>query len=258
MMRTLRTAALLTLPALLLGLAACNQAAPPDNPEGTQKVLVGTNKSFEGANGLKITVLVVLPQEEESDLQALCFFKHKPGGDTLLLAIKDLDQDLLGGLITSLRNRGEFVGDELETLLITPPPGSIKAKKFLMVGMGDEKNLSVDVMQRVGTVVMREAVRLGAKRVAFGAAIKDQGNDQLNVGEVAGHVLKGAILAYDTEKRLQNEKLSQVALQEWIQEAGPTYFNDTVPGVEKYVKEANAEVMRRSQDPYMNRKPAPK
>jgi hypothetical protein len=224
--------------------------SPPAKP--------GESRAFEGANGLKITLRVVKPQDQESDVQMLCFFKHKEGADKLLYAIKDLDEQLLGGLLSNLRGRGEFMGNELETLVITPPKGSIKAKKLLMIGLGDEDKLSADTMQRVGAVAMREAMRLGARRCAFGAAIRDQGNDKLPVGDVAGRVLQGAVLAYDTEKRLQKEGLSEVALEEWVHEAGPEYFYDTAKGVEMYVAKANDEVKSRSQEPYSKLKPAPK
>jgi hypothetical protein len=39
----------------------------------------------------------------------------------------ELDKHL-GGVIASLRERGEFVGDEGETLLLLPPRDAIKAK----------------------------------------------------------------------------------------------------------------------------------
>jgi len=58
----------------------------------------------------------------------------------------ELDKKL-GGVIASLRERGEFVGDELETLLIIPPKDSIKAKALLLVGLGAEENLSLRVLE---------------------------------------------------------------------------------------------------------------
>jgi hypothetical protein len=51
--------------------------------------------------------------------------------------LKDLHR-----VISSLRNRGEFGGDALETLLIVPPAGTIKPKLLLLIGIGDESSLS--------------------------------------------------------------------------------------------------------------------
>jgi hypothetical protein len=237
-----RLAALLALLTVALaGLTATGWSAEPAKP--------GTERSVDGPEGLAIKVRVVLPQKQESDLQILCFFKHKKEGDKVLYAIKDFD-DLLGGLMTSLRNRGEFVGEALETIVITPPPGKISGKKLMLVGLGEEEKLSLELMQQIGTIAIREAARMGARRVAFGAAIRDQGNEKLPVGDVAGRVLTGVILAHDTEKRLQKEGYGFKELPvEWIQEAGPDYFADTVVGVDDYVKKAKAELKKRSSEP---------
>jgi Cytosol aminopeptidase family, N-terminal domain len=116
-------------------------------------------QSFQTANQLKVTVKEIAPYAQETELQIVSLFKHKTTGDTLLSAAAALDQDL-GGLITAVRDRGEFVGDEIETLLIVPPPNSIKPKLLLLIGLGDERNLSLDTMQRVGTIALREATRL--------------------------------------------------------------------------------------------------
>jgi hypothetical protein len=231
---------------VLAGLTGCGRA---DSPKPGKPAEPGTEHPVDGPDGLAIKVRVVLPQKQESDLQILCFFKHKKAGDTVLLAIKDLD-DLLGGLITNLRNRGEFVGEALETIVITPPPGKISGKKLMLIGLGDEEKLSLELMQEIGRIAIREAARMGAKRVAFGAALRDQDNAKLPVGDVAGSVLTGVILAHDTEKRLQKENFGFKELPtEWVQEAGPTYFADTIVGVDAYVKKAKEELKKRSSDP---------
>src|SRR5258706_8853509 len=79
----------------------------------------------------------------------------------------------LGGVIAALRERGEFVGDQLETILIAPPKNSIPAKALLLVGLGDENSLSLQLMEAVGRVSLREAARLGVTRVAFAPLIRD-------------------------------------------------------------------------------------
>ena len=118
------------------------------------------------------------PYDADVPLQVVCYFKHKAAGDTTLGAAVELDAKL-GGVIASLRNRGEFAGDELETLLLSPPEGTIKPKGLLLIGLGDEESLSLERMERVGRVALREASRLGAKRVAF--APLDPGPGQLEV-----------------------------------------------------------------------------
>ena len=201
----------------------------PAGRRGAPLAKRGDEKSFEGPHGLKVKVLVQVPQDQEVDLLFLCFFKHKEKGDTVLSTIEKFDERL-GGLIASLRNRGEFAGEELETILINPPPGSIKARRLMLIGLGEEDRLSLQTMRRIGTVALREAARLGVKTAAFGAAIRDQGNTKIPTGDVGREVMQGALLAYDTEKRLQKEGLGAgLALEEWILLAGPQYFHEVAP-----------------------------
>jgi hypothetical protein len=214
----------------------------------SEKANLGESKSFEGPHGLKITVRVMVPQEQECDLLYLCFFKHKEK-DTVVETIQKFD-DKLGGLIASLRNRGEFKGDALETILINPPAGSLKANKFMIIGWGDEAKLSHETMQGVGAVALREAARLRAKRIAFGAALRDQKNDKFDTGDVAEHVLQSALLAYDTEKRLEKEGLGAgLALEEFVYLAGPDFYHKVVPLAQKGVEAANAAIKLRPTEP---------
>ena len=62
-------------------------------------------KSFEVPHGMKVSVKMIGPYAQPADLQIICAFKHKAEGDTYLGAMKDLDTKL-GGLLSSLRNRG--------------------------------------------------------------------------------------------------------------------------------------------------------
>src|SRR3989442_3723349 len=85
-------------------------------------------------------------------LQIVCYFKYTPeGAKRMSGAPVELDKKL-GGVIAALRTRSEFVGDELETILITPPKNSIKAKSLLLVGLGPEESLSLTVLERFGRV----------------------------------------------------------------------------------------------------------
>src|SRR5262249_7436585 len=60
--------------------------------------------------GITLSVKMVGPYMEPADLQIICLFKHKSNGDTYQGAAKDTDKHL-GGMLSALRNRGEFVGD---------------------------------------------------------------------------------------------------------------------------------------------------
>jgi hypothetical protein len=136
-----------------------------------------------------------------------------------------------------------------------PPRGSIKARALLLVGLGEEASLSLERLERVGRVALREASRLGVRRVAFAPLIRDQGNSKFGAGDVEAAVVRGMLLAYDTERRLQEEHLARGwTLDAWEVEAGPAYFDDTVVGVKRAIAEAAAGVASRKSAPYILKK----
>src|SRR5712691_2928228 len=157
--------------------------------------------------GIIISVKMDGPYMEAADLQLICLFKHKPSGDIYQGAAKDTDEHL-HGLLSALRNRDEFVGELGETILFTPPSGSIPAKQFMVIGLGDEKDLSLDSLRVVGRIAAREAVRLEAKHVAWAPVIRDEGNTFLDVGEGDRAFIEQLLSSYDTEKRLQEQELA--------------------------------------------------
>jgi hypothetical protein len=202
---------------------------------------------LQAPGGLTIKVRIEGPYTADTPLQVVCYFKYSPeGAKRMSGAPVELDKRL-GGVISSLRERGEFVGDQLETILITPPKDSINAKALLLVGLGDENAVSLELMEAVGRVSLREAARLGATRAAFAPLIRDQGNSRFSAGDVETAIVRGMLLAYDTEARLQREGLSKdFTLVQWNVEAGPLYFDETVAGVRKGIEEAGKAISDRS------------
>jgi len=199
-------------------------------------------KAIEAPNKVKLRVRMEGPYTADVPLQVVCYFKYTPeGAKRMSGAPVELDKRL-GGVIGSLRERGEFGGDQLETILITPPKDSIEAKALLLVGLGDEDALSLNLLEGVG-------------RVAFAPLIRDQGNTKIGTGEVETAVVRGVLLAYDTEKRLQKEGLGKpFTLEEWWVEAGPAYFDETVAGVKKASAEAADLIKARGSKPYASGK----
>jgi cytosol aminopeptidase family protein len=212
-------------------------------------------KAFDAPNDLKIKVRMEGPYTADVPLQIVCYFKYTPEGVKRMSgAPVELDKKL-GGVIASLRTRGQFIGDELETILITPPKNSIKAKSLLLIGLGPEESLSLKVLERVGRVSLRQAAQAGVKRVAFAPLIRDQGNTKISAGDAEVAVVQAMLLAYDTEKRLQKEGLARpFTLDEWIVEAGPDYFDETVTAVEKATKQGAAALKERSQESFIHAK----
>jgi hypothetical protein len=212
-------------------------------------------KTLMGPDQLTITMRMEGPSTADTPLQVVCYFKHKPAGDKTMGAAVELDKDL-GGAITSLRKRGEFTGDALETLLLTPPAGTIKAKRLLLIGLGDEESLSLERMEQVGRVALREAAKLGVPRATFAPLLRDQGDSRYAAGEVARAVLRGVILAYDTDRRLQKEGLAkEFVLEQWAYEAGAKYFDETIAAAQRAIGETETAIAARSSEPYRSAKP---
>src|SRR3954463_7173835 len=142
------------LPVLILLAVLAGAARPADDKTEVKE------KSLDAPNGLTIKVRMEGPYTADVPLQVVCYFKYTPeGAKKMTGAPVELDKKL-GGVIASLRERGEFVGDEGETPLLIPPRDSIKAKALLLVGLGDEDALSFQVMERAGRVSLRAAAKL--------------------------------------------------------------------------------------------------
>ena len=228
---------LLVLAGVMPTLAADGNSAPAE-------------KTFIAPHGLKISIKVIGPYTEPADLQIICLFKHKPGGDTYQGAAKDTDEHL-HGILSALRNRGEFVGELGETFLFTPPSGSIPAKRFMVIGLGEEKDLSLDSLRVVGRIAAREAVRLNAKHVAWAPVIRDEGNTAIDVGEGDRAFVEQMLTAYDTEKRLQAQGLApDFSIEDLVIEAGPTFFEDATKRVGEGIESMAAKLAQGNAAPY--------
>jgi hypothetical protein len=212
-------------------------------------------QTVDGPHGLAIKVRMEGPYTADVPLQVVSYFKYtEDGAKRMAGAPVELDKRL-GGVINSLRARGDFPGASLETLLIKPKEGTIKARSLLLIGVGNESQLSLDTMERVGETALRQAKELGATKVAFAPLLRDQGNSAFGVGAVETAVVRGMLLAYDTELRLQEEGLSKdYKLTDWCVEAGPAYFDETVTGVRDAVSQAAAAVAKRPASKYATAK----
>ena len=215
-------------------------------------------KHFETPAGIDLSVKQIGPVTQTTDLQIICLLKHDPAGDKYIEAMQDFN-DKQGGLLSSLRERGEFVGELGETFLYTPPARSITPKRVLLIGIGEAKDLSLDRLRLAGRIALREAVRLGARNVSFAPTLRDQGSDVIDVGEGDGAVVEQVLLAYDTEKRLQQQGLApKFSLSSWVIEAGPKYFDGANTQVGEAIKAASEKIKQRESKPYAGATPAAK
>jgi hypothetical protein len=202
--------------------------------------------------GITLSIKMAGPYVEPADLQIICLFKHKESGDTYQGAAKDTDAHL-GGLLSALRNRGEFVGELGETLLFAPASRSIPAKRFMVIGLGEEKVLSLGSLGVIGRIAAREAVRLQAKHVAWAPVIRDEGNSTIEVGVGDRTFVEEFLSAYDTEKRLQAQGLApNFSMEDLVIEAGPSYFDSAVKQVGERLETVGADLAKRDAMPYVS------
>ena len=145
------------------------------------------------------------PYTADVPLQVVCYFKYTPEGAKRIKRSRR-SSSTKSWAACALRERGEFAGDRLETLVIIPPARSIKAKALLLIGLGKEESLSLDVMERVGKVALREASRLGAAR-RLCASHSRPGKFDARHGRSRVRGQRGVLLAYDTKSGSENRAL---------------------------------------------------
>jgi len=205
--------------------------------------LEGTSKIWGHSDGVAIIGLVEGPATAEVELQIACVFQYTEGDifnsppalPASLNGMVHLDE-ALKGKITEIRKTGKFKGEALTTFLIIPPKGSIKAKKLLLIGLGDRNNFTPDIMTSVGEVASREAFRLKVKDFAVASDLKDAGIDS-PTALVAENIAKGVIEAIQTEKYLKANGLSNNKIPTKIYLlAGSNFFIIAGQGIQKAIE----------------------
>ncbi|HCN51780.1 MAG TPA: peptidase M17 [Chryseobacterium sp.] len=210
----------------------------------TKTTAVGTSKNWGSVDGISMIGLVQGPSSADAQLQVACVFEYTDGDifnapalPANLNGLVHLDEALKGEL-TKIRQTGQFQGHALETILITPPSGSMSAKKLLLIGLGDRNKFTPDLMTSVGEVAAREAMRLGVSNFAFASDLKDAGIDS-PTALVAGNVVRGIVHANRSESYLKEHKLSTTKkLEKVYLLAGPAFFETAGGGISEAISEA--------------------
>jgi hypothetical protein len=210
-------------------------------------------KSVAAPNGQTISVKMIGPVTQSTDLQIICVLKHDPAGDKYIEAMDDLNQKL-HRILSNLRERGEFAGELGETLLITPPANSITPKQLLLIGIGEESALSLDRLTLVGGIAARESARVRAANASFAPTLRDQGSSRIDVGDGDAAFTRGWILAYNTEVKLQEQGLSPAnSVASLTIEAGAKYFDSAATKVADAVTAVGAAIQTRDAAPYASK-----
>ncbi len=211
------------------------------------KTAIGTTKIWGNVDGISVVGLVQGPSAAVADLQIACVFEYTDGDIFNPPALpKELNgmvhlDDALKGAVTEVRKTGKFKAHALETLLIVPPKGSLSSKKLLLIGLGNRNSFDAELMKEVGSVAMREALKLQVKTVSFASDIKDAGIDS-PTALVAENVVLGAFDAYRTQTYLNAQHLSdKIKLQKLILLAGPSFFTIAGGGIQEAISKLNTK-----------------
>ncbi|MDN3656066.1 M17 family peptidase N-terminal domain-containing protein [Ferruginibacter paludis] len=198
---------------------------------------LGTSKIIGKVDGISIEAKVQSPSGQQTPLQVVCLFEYTEGDIFNPPALpKELNgmlhvDEALHGLITELRKSGKFSGYRYETLLIDPPANTIPAKKLLLVGLGDRNIFDPAIMETVGRIGMREALRMGVTSYSHASDLKDAGIAS-PTASVAGLVVKGALEAYRTQTHLKNNMAAKfLPITKFTLLTGPAFFEDSQKGV---------------------------
>jgi hypothetical protein len=87
---------------------------------------------------IPIQILAQSPAETTTELQVICLFRSSPV-NTLHGSLTETNEKL-GGLLERIRKPDLFRGELGETLLITSPKGGLRAKRLLIIGLGDPQS----------------------------------------------------------------------------------------------------------------------
>lgn len=202
---------------------------------------VGTSKNWGSVDGISMIGLVQGPSSADAQLQVACVFEYTDNDihstqalPANLNGLVHLDEALKGEF-TKIRQEGYFKGHSLETVLISPPKGSMSAKKLLLIGLGDRNKFTPELMTSVGEVAAREAMKLGVSDFAFASDLKDAGIDS-PTALIAGNVVKGIINANRSETYLKEHNLSKTKkLKKVYLLAGPSFFEVAGGGIQTVI-----------------------
>ena len=185
---------------------------------------------------IPVRVRVQSPAETDTDLQVICLFRSEPA-NTLHGSLAELNERLKG-LLDEIRKPNLFRGELGETLLVYPVAGTLGAEQLLIIGLGDSQTFTPERMELVGSILYREAARLGVAHPFFAPTILDGGVTKFSTGEVGGEVISGVFRAARTDKTLRAAGASHGDLIEDLTFlAGPTHAADTQKGIEKAIAE---------------------
>ena len=190
---------------------------------------------------LPVKVVSQSPADTATDLQIICLFRSSPV-NTLHGALIETDEKLKG-TIQAMRGPALFKGELGETVLLTPPAGTLAAKRLLIIGLGDSQTFTPERMRTVGEIAFMEADRLGISHPSFAPTVIDGGVTKFTTAQVSYQVVLGFLDALATERLLESKGAAGGSkVTDFIYLAGVKYAAITQSGVDKALSKTRTPV----------------
>jgi Cytosol aminopeptidase family, N-terminal domain len=154
---------------------------------------LGTPPTFPTPSSPAAGVLVQSPGETDTDLQVITLFESAPQ-KPLQGTLAQLDERLRG-LLTQLRESGEFKAQFKETRLISPREGTIDARRLLLVGLGDPQTFTLERLQTVAQILFDKSLENNVRHPDFAPTDLDTGITQFTPREIAAAFTSGLFAA---------------------------------------------------------------
>ena len=181
---------------------------------------------------LPVKVLMQSPADTNTDLQIICLFRSSP--ENVLRGSLIETNEKLHGLLDRIRKPGLFGGELGETTLLSPPDGTLAAKRLLIIGLGDSATFTPERMEFVGKIALREANRAAIAHPFFAPTILDGGVTKFGTGEVSEQVVRGFREALATHAIVQDAGAAKPRIVEDVTYlAGPKFAKDTQAGIDR-------------------------
>lgn len=158
-------------------------------------------------DGVSFDVVAWGPAHADVDFSVACMFEHEVGVAAIAGGLLALDQ-ALGGHLTRMRADGVFRAQPMETMLIASPPPGMAPRAVLVIGLGDPTTLDQDRLRQATRVAMREAIRHGARSMAFAPSVLDGGHTANDALDMPAVMLDGMLSALRAELTLASEGLA--------------------------------------------------
>jgi hypothetical protein len=101
-----------------------------------------------------------------------------------------------------MRADGVFRAQPMETMLITSPPPGTLPRAVLVIGLSDPATLDGERLRQATRLAMREAIRHGARTMAFAPSVLDAGHTDNAALDMPAVMLDGMLSALRAELAL--------------------------------------------------------